>query len=294
MYLLIAVASAGCYAIASVLQHRAAASVPVSEVGPVGLLLRLVRQPIWAIGNVADLAAVGLQGLALRHGSLLAVQSVLAGGVLFALPLGAALSHTPLGRNDWRAAFVLVLGLGVLLGVGQPVGGGAEPSLSTWLVVTGITLTVVGAVGLLSRLGRNSPAGLLAAASGALFALDAAFLKATVDHLHGGALVRLDVGAPLAGFLASALVGNILIHRAFQLAPLHVGLPALVVAEPVGALVLGMVLFHERFSNHPATLAALAGGAVAFTAAAVLARHEADIGEPATAPSPGFVSRTVR
>jgi hypothetical protein len=277
VYLLIAVASAACYAVASVLQHRAAASVPVSEVGPVGLLLRLVRQPMWAVGNVADLAAIGLQGLALRHGSLLAVQAVLAGGVLFALPLGAALSHTPLGRNDWRAAVALVLGLCVLLGVGQPVGGGFEPSLATWLAASGVTLTIVVAASLLSRIGRNSPAGLLAAASGALFALDAAFLKATVDNVHHGALLHLEVIAPAAGFLSSALIGNILIHRAFQLAPLHVGLPALVVAEPVAAIALGFVLFHEHFTSGPATAAAHFGAAVAFAAAALLARHEADL-----------------
>src|SRR5689334_22073062 len=72
----LAIGAAICFGIASALQHRAARSVPVAGISPIRLLLRLFRNRLWVIGRAADTAAVVLQALALRLGSLVAIQSI--------------------------------------------------------------------------------------------------------------------------------------------------------------------------------------------------------------------------
>jgi len=75
--------------------------------GPVRLVLRLVRAPRWLLGSFLAVLALGLHALALRHGSLIVVQSLLAAGLVIALygllaSLGRAGKRAP--ANPWGAA----------------------------------------------------------------------------------------------------------------------------------------------------------------------------------------------
>src|SRR5207237_3569825 len=80
-----AVAAATCWATASVLQQRAAASEPdTGSLGP-SLVVRLAHHRTWLVGNGADGAAYLFQFLALRRGSLALVQPLLVTSMLFAL-----------------------------------------------------------------------------------------------------------------------------------------------------------------------------------------------------------------
>src|SRR6202011_2170047 len=92
------------YALASVLQHRAAIAQPQDKSLHLGLLARLVTKPLWLAGIAADGLGFVFQFVALGHGSLILVQPLLVSGLLFALPLGAWLAHTRLGRQDWIGA----------------------------------------------------------------------------------------------------------------------------------------------------------------------------------------------
>src|SRR3984893_19043155 len=92
------------YALASVLQHRAAIAQPQEKSMRLSLLGRLVTNPMWLAGIVADGLAFLFQFVALGHGSLILVQPLLVCGLLFALPLGAWFAHTRLTRQDWAGA----------------------------------------------------------------------------------------------------------------------------------------------------------------------------------------------
>src|SRR4051812_21570046 len=69
------------YAVASVLQQRAATAVPAEYSMRIGLLTRLIRRPLWLAGMAADLAAFGFEALALGLGTLAVVQPILVLGL---------------------------------------------------------------------------------------------------------------------------------------------------------------------------------------------------------------------
>ena len=67
------------YALASVLQHRAAIAQPAEHSLRLGLLTRLVRKPLWVIGIACDGLAYLLQFVALGHGSLVLGEGIATG-----------------------------------------------------------------------------------------------------------------------------------------------------------------------------------------------------------------------
>src|SRR5204863_4976064 len=88
------------YAVASVLQQRAAAAVPSDLSMRIGVLTRLLGRPLWLVGVAADITAFGFEAMALAFGSLVVVQPVLVLGLPIALVLGAALTGQHFGRQE--------------------------------------------------------------------------------------------------------------------------------------------------------------------------------------------------
>src|SRR6266566_9014384 len=115
MPVLAALGAALLYALASVLQQRAAGEAPAERSLRLRLLVGLIARPMWVIGILADGAGFVLQFVALDHGSLVLVQPLLVSGLLFALPLGAFLSRSALRPADWLGAALVVTGLSVFL-----------------------------------------------------------------------------------------------------------------------------------------------------------------------------------
>lgn len=87
----VALGAALCYGLASALQQHAAARQPIAHSLRMGLLTRLVRQPLWLAGGAADLAGFALQFAALSLGALVVVQPILVLSLVFALPISARL-----------------------------------------------------------------------------------------------------------------------------------------------------------------------------------------------------------
>ena len=279
---LLAAAAAACFAVASVLQHGAASRVAVEHGGPLSLILRLVREPRWLAGKVADLVAFALQAVALAHGAFVAVQAVLACGVLLALLLRAWRSGRALTAREWAAALAVVTGLTLLIGVGRPGGGHRQASPSAWAIATLAVAAVVVVALVRGRHVEVAGAGVwLALGTGAAFALDAGCLKSAADAVHDHGAGRLAVLA-FGGFLVAAAAGNVLIQRAFQISPLHVALPALVATEPVGAVALGFLLYGERLRGGAVAVPAEVAGLIVLVAGVIAAaRYEADAEEDA-------------
>src|SRR5205823_1347778 len=86
---ILALCAAMAFGSSVALQERAAAEVHRDHAMKVGLLLRVARRPLWLIGLVASVAGLILQIAALRHGSLVLVQPVMATTLIFALALVA-------------------------------------------------------------------------------------------------------------------------------------------------------------------------------------------------------------
>ncbi len=97
---LLSLASAAAYGLAAVLQHYAAVREPPELSIRAGLLVRLVKRPMWLVGSTLDGAGYLFQFLALRRGSLTLVEPLLVLSLVFALPVAAWLDHRRISRSE--------------------------------------------------------------------------------------------------------------------------------------------------------------------------------------------------
>jgi drug/metabolite transporter (DMT)-like permease len=250
-----ALAAALLYAVASVMQQRAAARAPLDEALKLSLLGRLARSRLWLVGIAADVAGYVMQFLALQHGSLVLVQPLLVCGLLFALPLGAGLRGARLNGIDWAAAVAVCAGL--LLFLVQA--GGAQtqgrPDAVAWALMLAVSAAVMGVLILGARgRPRNQRAALMSAAAGVIYGVSAAFTKTTGHNL------TLGVGHVLVSWEAwmlvvTGVIGLVIAQSAFQAGTLAAALPPMTVIDPVVSVVIGAVAFDETL---PATVGATA------------------------------------
>ncbi len=275
MVYLLAICAAILFSLAAFVQHREAQKAPATSALQLSLLSRLVKRPIWIIGVALDLLAFVAQFLALKDGSLLLVQPILAFGLTSTLVLEAVFGA--------RRGFGRVAALSLL----------SAAALAVFLVSTNITSTNsipsvywgvaigVGAVagffafkwlfgGLEGRsrgVAMGVSVGLLHGA--ATFVIKAAASSVSVD----GFLGSLD-SWPIYALVAVGAIDLILTQSAFQSAPLSVTMPVITVLEPTIAMLMGVAILHEAVSSRyggaflAANLAAMALVALVVSVAA--------------------------
>ncbi len=247
----LALAAALLYAIAAVLQQKAAAEAPQHTVMRPSLIFHLLRQPRWLLGYAADWVAFGCEALALGLGSLIVVQPLLASGLLFALLIDARWFQRPMSRNDWIAAGALTFGLVAFIAVGAPKGGVDHGSLSTWLRwgSPAVLIVVVGiAAGF--RTSGTRRAVLFGMATGASYGLTAALTKSTMSLIGGGGVGAAVTSWEPYALVAFAGVGMLASQSAFQAGSLTAALPAQTCTAQVIGIALGVVVFQEHLSTN--------------------------------------------
>jgi len=260
--LALAVVAAALFALAAVLQQRAASSEPAGA----GLLLRLVRRPLWLAGIAVDGLGFLCHAAALGAGRLVVVQPVLSTSLIFALPLGAALAGRRVTRREMGAAVVAICGLAGFLVLADPTGGRDDARPTTWLAaISVVALVCAGA----SALARDAPparrAVLLALAAGTLFALNAGLIKATVERLDEGVvhvLADWHVWAVAAvGYAATSFA-----QSSLQTGALGPSLATQAAVEPLAGVLVGVLVLGERI-HESAAMSVAAIGCVAITLA---------------------------
>jgi drug/metabolite transporter (DMT)-like permease len=289
--IVLAVAAGFAYALASVLQQRAAHEQrPELSLRP-GLLFQLFRNKTWLLGGAVDLSAFGFETAALGFGAIVVVQPLLVSGLLWALPLAAIGRSERVTRREWIPAILLVVALAVFVVVGSPEGGSTDASLAGWLITASVlAMMVVVAVAFARRATPGRRALLLAFSAGCVYGLTAALTKSSLGVLEDGVLALLTHWQ-LYVLLAVAAVGLLLNQSAFQAGHLAASLPAMAVTDPVIGCVIGVALFGEELAvGDPAGVAAVVAsicvmvGATISLATSPLVAHEEAPG-PAAAPS---------
>lgn len=246
-----ALVSSLLYALASVLQHRAAIVQPQSTSMRLGLLSRLARNPTWLLGIGFDGGAYALQFTALGHGSLVLVQPLLVCGLLFALPMGAWLAGSRMTSQDWGGAAAVVVGLSAFLVTASPGKGHAEVANRDWLLLFLVTTATIGLLLVVSRRGGNrTRAALFAAAAGVNYGVTAALTKAAA-HLLAGGVLELFESWEVYVLVAAGLVGMLMAQSAFQAGDLDASLPVLTVVDPVVSIMIGAFVFGEGVRSGP-------------------------------------------
>ncbi len=256
------------------LQHQGANQVRRRFPLDPGLLLDVMRQPLWLLGIVAEVVGVALHMVAVNLGALSVVQPLLTVGLVVALPLQAVLGR-PVSRRSLLAATLTVAGLAVFLAV-QPTVESRDPQrITDWLpgfaLVAMVALAALGVA--LAWRGRARPLG-LGAAAGTMFALSAALVKTWGEILGAGGVPALATSWELWTALGFGLVGALLSQAAFQSGPLGGSLAAMMVVDPIIGVSLGSIVFGEAFSTGPMAVVQAAGLALTLAGVWLLATGE--------------------
>jgi drug/metabolite transporter (DMT)-like permease len=238
------------------------------------LLWLLIRhRPLWTAGILTMLAEFGLHALALSFSTVSTVQLL----VVMELPFTLILSQLILGGRlrvrEWSAIATMSLGVVVLLLTLSPHGGHAE-AVSGWHWILGLAVTVaaIGAILLASRwappVARTALAGVAAGMGAGLIAVMAKPVTAVVGHGVGALVTTWQTWA----LVVVSLTAFLLLQNALQAGRLVASQPGITLANPLVAVIWGVVVFHEHVRTGWWLLGAGLGAALLVAGAALLSR----------------------
>ncbi|CAM5435106.1 DMT family transporter OS=Streptomyces tendae OX=1932 GN=GUR47_05415 PE=4 SV=1 [Streptomyces tendae] len=276
---LFALLAAFSNALATVLQRRAALSVPQSQGFRPGLVLDLLRRPVWLGGMLAVVVAGVGQAVALATGPLSLVQPLFVLELPLALLLASLLTGNRLPQVMWLAVGGVVVGLGVALASAAPDGGEADVPLDRWVPALA---ACAGAAVLLAAAGLKRPvgkarAGCLGAATAVCYALTAGLMKDSMRVLDSDGLVGFFTAWQTYGFAAAGVCAVLLLEHAMQGGPLVASQPALTLGDATVSLLLGVVLYREDVRGDWWVVPQLLGVALIVVGVLHLARRGADL-----------------
>ncbi|MEV6997815.1 DMT family transporter [Streptomyces sp. NPDC093982] len=281
---LFAICAALSNAVATVLQRKAALTVPSSKGFRAGLILDLLRRPVWLAGILAVIAAAVCQALALATGPLTIVQPLFILELPLTLIVASLLMHRRLPGRGWLAVAVVVAGLGVALAAASPSGNRTHVELDRWIPALAVCMGLVAGLALaaLRRPEGRARAACLGAATAISYALTAALMKASTHILEEQGLGGFLSAWQTYAFAATGVCALFLLENAMQAGPLVASQPALTLGDALVSLALGITLYEESIRTGWWLLPQLFG--VALIAAGVLALARIPLTQAMVAP----------
>ena len=284
---------------AFLLKHRGAVAAPAVDARH---LLRsaadLFRSRWWTIGWIVAFVAFAVHAAALALAPLSIVQAVVAGGLVFLGVFAERRFGFKLGRRAWIGMGVTAVGL-ALLGLTQHSGAADQSAYSLGgLIAFEAGVLAIGAVLIACSLRIGSlhawEGELLGLAAGALFGVSDVAVKYLADPVLNGVL---NVVSPwtLAALVASA-VAFYSSARSLQIGPAIKVIALTSVAANVGAILGGVIVFHDSIGSGPLAIVArisafgLVVGGAALMPGPVRAVH--GTGAPAPVAAPAYGPRT--
>jgi hypothetical protein len=254
-------------------QHAASIASPKNTTGW-RLVVYLFRNPLWLFGWIALAGAFIFQALALHAGQMSVVQPLLVTELVFALVLRRTWLRQPIRAVTWWAAAVTCASLAIFLATAEPQGGHPYPDSHVWVAACAV---VVGGAAALTLLGTRGPparrAALLGAATAAMWALVATFIKTMTQTLSQFGVAGLFTHWPVYALAAAGLATEVLQQATLHVGPLSVSQPFLVIVDPIVSVALSVWIFDEYFTEDALHLALGAASFAAMCAAvAVLTR----------------------
>ncbi|MFD8276570.1 DMT family transporter [Streptomyces flaveolus] len=276
---LFALVAAFSNALATVLQRRAALSVPQSQGFRPGLVVDLLRRPVWLGGMLAVVVAGVGQAAALATGPMSLVQPLFVLELPLALLLASLLTRHRLADVLWLAVGGVVVGLGLALAAAAPGGGSNDVSMDRWVPALGAS---AGAAVLLAAAGLKRPvgkarAGCLGAATAVCYALTAGLMKDSMRVLDTDGVIGFLTVWQTYAFAAAGVCAVLLLEHAMQGGPLVASQPALTLGDATVSLLLGVVLYREDVRTGWWVLPQLAGVALIVVGVLTLARRGVDL-----------------
>jgi drug/metabolite transporter (DMT)-like permease len=271
---LAALAGSLVFGVSSVAEQRGTQRVERRPPLRPGLLLELIRQPLWLTGVGATLIGFTLQVVALTYGPLALVDPILISDLIIASLIASAL------RKRWDPVMIAgvaaaAAGLGAFLAIARPSGGRTTVSLLAVVpLAIGLAGVLVGCLAVAQRSDNARPLA-LALACGVTYGVAAFVVKLMTADFSGG-LAQVFTHWPVYALAIVGPLGFLLNQNAFQqgilLAPV---LAIITVSDPLVSIALAALLLHENFNDTPGALAAEALALLVMVGGVVLLAHRA-------------------
>ncbi|GGW98836.1 hypothetical protein GCM10010297_20870 [Streptomyces malachitofuscus] len=244
---LFALGAAFSNALATVLQRKAALSVPRSDKLRAGLMLDLLRRPVWLLGIVTVIAAAVCQAVALATGPMTVVQPLFVLELPLALVIATVLLRGRLSAAGWAAVCAVVGGLAVALVAASPEGNRTHVPMDRWIPALAVcTAAIAGLV--LAALRRSEGRGRAACfglATAVSYAVTAALMKTSMHTLDDGGPAAFLTTWQTYGFALYGACALFLLENAMQSGPLVASQPAITLGDASVSLALGITLYAE-------------------------------------------------
>jgi drug/metabolite transporter (DMT)-like permease len=254
-----------------VLQQQSAETAPESHFLSPRLFGDLFRERKWLAGIVCMILGQVLAAWSIGHLALSLVEPLLTTNLLFALILAVPLSHQALGITEVVGALLLIAGETILSLARsiEPIGE-SFGSFSHWPAAAGIACIAFAAVQAGRHRSGRRRATLTGLGAGLVFGIQDALTRQTLQILQHHGVSGLLHSWSAYCLVATGAVGLLLMQSAFNAGPLHSSLPTITAGEPVAGILLGIVVFGDRISLSPGSLAMHAGGLAALVVGVIL------------------------
>lgn len=277
-----ALASALVLGISAVTDQRSTKRVKKRKGLSPAIFVDLMRQSLWLIAIVTNVAGFALQVVALSLGSLALVQPLLVFALVFAVLISWLLDRRakvphPGGRRSTLLMFTGVAavtgGVAGFLAIGQPSAGTTNVSISV-LPPLAIGLAVV--VGGCLVAGRRSPdlrPLAMALACGACYGVSAFAVKLVTSEFSGGA-AKVFTDWPIYVLAVAGPLGYLFNQYALQqgksLAPVQ---SIITSADPIISIALSILWLNVVLHDSPAAIFGEVASLVLMVAGIVLTAH---------------------
>ncbi|CAL9349513.1 hypothetical protein SUDANB176_00444 [Streptomyces sp. enrichment culture] len=244
---LFALSGAFSNALATVLQRKAALSVPRSDTLRARLVLDLLRHPVWLAGIVAVVAAAVCQAVALATGPLTVVQPLFVLELPLALVIATVLLHGRMSRPGWVAVSAVVAGLAVALVAASPAGDRTHAPMDRWVPALAVCTAAIVAlvVAALRRPEGRARAACFGSATAVAYAMTAALMKTSMHTLDDGGVTAFLTTWQTYGFALFGAAALFLLENAMQAGPLVASQPAITLGDASMSLALGIAVYAE-------------------------------------------------
>ena len=247
-------ASAVAYGAAAAVQHHAVGQDESESGAPA--FGDLVHDPRWWASIGGDVVGLVLQLAALATGPVVLVQPLFVLCLPIALPIRAMFGGAAPNRDDYLAALVLALGLCGFFVIAGDAGYAHSLSTRTSALLAGVAMLAGAFIAVLAaRLVAASRAVTLSAVSGVWFGVEAVLvnsLATSFAHHSWAAFGRAEGLVPLVGAAVVGISGFALSQVAFRSGNLAASFPAMLVIDPLVAVLLGAALLRESVRASPA------------------------------------------
>jgi drug/metabolite transporter (DMT)-like permease len=267
-----ALVAAVLYGAGAAVEQRQAAAAPQSSAGRPGLLLLLVRQPLWLLGMLAQIGGFAAHAVALRTGPLATVQMLVAAELVVAVVFVRVWSGRPLRPASWAAALTVVGGSAVFLAVTSSDHRQAV-SHPNYVMAAALGTVVLGGAALAAAVAGLRATGrgravLLAVAAGLADACSAV-VTLGFSHVASHGVVALFTSWTIYALIVCG-VGNVLLTQtAYQTGQPMITLPIIACVTPVASVAIGIGLLGE--TPHAGVAGGIAAGFAVLVTSVALA-----------------------